>query len=127
MGQGIIVNMRVCPGPSLPEPGEYLQLAGAGATKWQDPTTKTYTIGQSRCIEAGDEGSLTGFFQHTRTIFVKDTKFRRSPLRNHQADQQNTTSSTESHTNKIKDIVRKPPRYHFPISAYPPTSGACYF
>ena len=58
MGQGILGNMRVCPGLSLPEPGACLQLAGAGATEWQAPVSKMYASGRSGGIKTGDVGSL---------------------------------------------------------------------
>ena len=51
MGQGIFINMRVCPGPSLPE-------AGVGTTEWQAPERKTYDSGQSGGIKHGKKGSL---------------------------------------------------------------------
>ena len=70
---------------------------------------------------------LTRFFLCKSTIFVKNTKFWWSPIRNHQADPHNITSSTAHHPTKPKDIVRHPPSYHFPITLCPPTSGAWYF
>ena len=37
MGQGILVNVWVCPDLSLPEHGTGLHLVGAVATEWQTP------------------------------------------------------------------------------------------
>ena len=70
---------------------------------------------------------LTGFCPCKSTIFVKNTKFRRSPLHNHQANPRNITSSTARHPTKLKDIVGHPPSYHCPIALCPPISGAWSF
>ena len=37
MGQLIIDNMWVYPGPSLSEPGALLQISGMGVTEWHAP------------------------------------------------------------------------------------------
>ena len=50
--------MRVFPGPSLPEPGACLQLAGTGGTEWKYPYINTYARGWSGDINNIDLGSL---------------------------------------------------------------------
>ena len=58
MGQGIFVNMWVCPGPYLPEPGSGIQLSGVGAMEWQAPTRKMYDQGRSGGIKNENAGIL---------------------------------------------------------------------
>ena len=58
MGQGIIGNMQVFPGPSLPELVAGLQLVGAGAKYCQNPARKMYARRWSKVIKTGDKGSL---------------------------------------------------------------------
>ena len=70
---------------------------------------------------------LTGFYPCMSTTFVKNTKFWRSLLHNHQADPHNITLPTARHPTKLKDIVGQPRIYHFPIALCPPVSGARYF
>ena len=53
MGQGLLTNMRVYMGPSLPERGVFLQLSGAGFMEWQSLVSKMYDSGWSRCINTG--------------------------------------------------------------------------
>ena len=69
----------------------------------------------------------TGFCPCKSTIFVKNTKFWRSPLHNHQADPHNITSSSSHRPTKLNDVVEHPPSYHFTIALLPLTSGACFF
>ena len=58
MVQRILVNMRVCPGPSFPEPGMGLQFAGLGDMEWQALVSKTYASGWSGDINTGEAWSL---------------------------------------------------------------------
>ena len=50
--------MRVCLGPSLTEPGTYLQLSGEGAMEWQAPERNKYASGSIRGIKTGYIGIL---------------------------------------------------------------------
>ena len=58
MGQGIIGNMRVCTGPSLPEPGAGLKIAVEWDAEWQDLAIKTHTRVWIGGINTGYAGSL---------------------------------------------------------------------
>ena len=57
-GQGIIGNMRICPGPYLLENSAGLHLSGAGSTEWQALAIKRYGIGRGKVIKGGDVGTL---------------------------------------------------------------------
>ena len=58
MVQGILSNMRVCPGPYIPEPGTCLRLAGAGAIEFKSPMSKIHDSRQIIRLKTGDMGSL---------------------------------------------------------------------
>ena len=58
MGQGVLGNMQVCFGLSLPGYFEGLHIYGAGSTDWQLPSSKIYTSGRRLSIKPVDTGSL---------------------------------------------------------------------
>ena len=72
MGQGEIRNMVVCPCLSLPEPVACLQLAGAGATKWQVPARNKYVREQGGYIQTVDTESSNIWLGRGDFIFGED-------------------------------------------------------
>ena len=72
MGQGILGNIRVCPGLSISEPGACLQTAGAGATEWQDLARNTYARVWSGGIKTGYTGVLERWIGNRENGLVED-------------------------------------------------------
>ena len=58
MGQGILDNMRVCTGQSIPEPGAGIQITDAGTTEWKSPENKKDSSGRTRSIKIRYAGRL---------------------------------------------------------------------
>ena len=58
MGKGELRNMKVCTGPSIPEPGTVLQLVCAGVMECQAPASNTYDIRHRIGVNNGDKGSF---------------------------------------------------------------------
>ena len=75
MGQGILGNMRVCPGPSISEPDTCLHLSGVGAMEWKAQENKTYASGRIRGINTGDAGSLEIWIGSGDNGFGEDGRF----------------------------------------------------
>ena len=72
MGQGILVNMRVCTGLYLPETGSGLHIAGVGDTEWQALEVKKDASGGITGIKIGDAESLESCIGSGYDRFGKD-------------------------------------------------------